>query len=246
MRSTIKLLALAGVCGLSAIPRPVPLAAADDVEETVVEGPDKLSVKVRMEGPYTADTPLQVVCYFRYTAEGAKRMSGAPVELDKHLGGAIASLRERGEFVGDDLETFLIIPPEGSIKAKALLLIGLGDEATLSPEKMERVGRVAYREAQRLGVKKAAFAPLIRDQGNTKIATGDVERMTVRGVLLARDTESRLAKEGLGKGDALDEWVIEAGPQYYDETVEGVRKGVKEANEAIAARPKTPYSTGKK
>src|SRR4051812_22025427 len=246
MRSTIKLLALAGVCGLSAVPRPVPLAAADDVKETVVEGPDRLAIKVRMEGPYTADTPLQVVCYFKYTPEGARRMSGAPVELDKHLGGAIASLRERGEFVGDDLETFLIIPPEGSIKAKALLLIGLGDEATLSPEKMERVGKAALREAKRLGVKRAAFAPLIRDQGNSKIPAGDVARHVVKGVTLARDTESRLAKEGLGKGDALGEWAMEAGPMFYDETVEGVRKGVKEANEAIAARPKAPYAAGKK
>src|SRR5204862_3661894 len=126
MRTTIKLLALAGVCGLAGVPRPVPLAA-DDVKETVVEGPDKLSIKVRMEGPYTADTPLQVVCYFKYTAEGARRMSGAPVELDKHLGGVIASLRERGEFTGDDLETIVIAPPANSIKAKALLLIGLGD-----------------------------------------------------------------------------------------------------------------------
>src|SRR3954471_6611216 len=149
MRTTTKLLILAAACGL-AVPQPTALRAGDAVKETLIEGPDRLAIKVRMEGPYTADTPLQVVCYFKYTPEGAKRMSGAPVELDKHLGGAIASLRERGEFVGDDLETFLIIPPEGSIKAKALLLIGLGDEAAFSPEKMERVGKVACREAQRL------------------------------------------------------------------------------------------------
>src|SRR3954470_10390414 len=135
MRTTIKLLALASVCGLAAIPRPVSLAAADDVKETLIEGPDRLAIKVRMEGPYTADTPLQVVCYFKYTPEGAKRMSGAPVELDKRLGGTIASLRERGEFAGDDLETLVLTPPEGSIKAKALLLVGLGDEAALSAEK---------------------------------------------------------------------------------------------------------------
>src|SRR3954449_6914777 len=117
---------------------PRPEAAAQEVREQTLLAPHGVTIKVRTEGPYTADTPLQVVCYFKYSPEGAKRMSGAPVELDRHLGGAIASLRERGEFVGDDLETFLIIPPEGSIKAKALLLIGLGDEATLSPEKMER------------------------------------------------------------------------------------------------------------
>jgi hypothetical protein len=205
-----------------------------------------LSVKVRMEGPYTADTPLQVVCYFKYTAEGAKRMSGAPVELDKHLGGVIASLRERGEFVGDDLETLLLTPPEGSIKAKALLLIGLGDEATLTPAKMERIGKVAYREANRLGVKKAAFAPLIRDQGNSTIPTGEVARHVVKGLALARDTETRLGNEGLGKGNVLDEWAMEAGQTYFDETVDGIRKAVKEATEAIAARPQTPYATVKK
>ena len=46
-------------------------------------------MKLRMEGPYTADVPLQVVCYFKYTPEGAKRMKEAPVELDKELGGVI-------------------------------------------------------------------------------------------------------------------------------------------------------------
>jgi hypothetical protein len=66
-------------------------------------------------------------------------MSGAPVELDKHLGGVIASLRERGEFVGDQLETILITPPKDSIKAKALLLVGLGDEDALSVKLMEAV-----------------------------------------------------------------------------------------------------------
>jgi Cytosol aminopeptidase family, N-terminal domain len=245
MRTTTKVWILVAIV-VAAVQRPAALRGDDGVKETLIEGPDKLAVKVRMEGPYTADTPLQVVCYFKYTAEGVKRMAGAPVELDKHLGGAIGSLRERGEFVGDDLETLLLAPPEGSIKAKALLLIGLGDEATLSAEKMERVGRVALREAKRLGVKKAAFAPLIRDQGNSKIPAGEIARMTVRGVLLARDTEGRLGKEGLGKSDAVDEWAMEAGPTYFDETVEGVRKAVREANDAIAARPKSPYAAGKK
>src|ERR1044071_7223865 len=127
-------------------------ADTPEVKEKTFEAPNNVKIKVRMEGPYTADVPLQIVCYFKYTPEGAKRMSGAPVELDKHLGGVIASLRERGEYKGDDLETFLLIPREGSIKAKALLLIGLGDEAALSLDKMERVGRVAVREAARLGV----------------------------------------------------------------------------------------------
>src|SRR6476646_326209 len=146
-----------------------------EVQEQSLDAPHQVKVKVRMEGPYTADVPLQVVCYFKYTPEGAKRMSGAPVELDKRLGGVIASLRERGEFVGDQLETLLITPPRDSIKAKALLLVGLGDEDALSLKVMEGVGKVSLREAVQLGVSRVAFAPLIRDQGNTRLGTGDVE-----------------------------------------------------------------------
>src|SRR3989442_3723349 len=85
---------------------------------------------------------LQIVCYFKYTPEGAKRMSGAPVELDKKLGGVIAALRTRSEFVGDELETILITPPKNSIKAKSLLLVGLGPEESLSLTVLERFGRV--------------------------------------------------------------------------------------------------------
>src|SRR5205823_11240205 len=119
--------------------------STDQVKEKALDASNNVRVKVRMEGPYTADVPLQVVCYFKYTPEGVKRMSGAPVELDKRLGGVIASLRERGEFVGDQLETLLITPPRDSIKAKALLLVGLGDEGALSLKVLEGVGRVALR-----------------------------------------------------------------------------------------------------
>ncbi|MFT3882425.1 MAG: amidohydrolase [Gemmatales bacterium] len=53
------------------------LTYAQEVKENIIAGPNKVTIKVRMEGPYTADTPLQVVCYFKYTVDGAKRMAGA-------------------------------------------------------------------------------------------------------------------------------------------------------------------------
>ena len=100
--------------------------SSSEVKEQVISGPHNLPIKVRMEGPYTADTTLQVVCYFKYSEAGAKKMSGAPVELDKHLGGVINSLRARGEFRGKPLETILITPKGGAVKAKSLLLVGVG------------------------------------------------------------------------------------------------------------------------
>jgi len=244
MRTAVVVLLL--TCGLILAPSHARSSASDDVKETTIGGPDGLAIKVRMEGPYTADAPLQVVSCFRYATESAKRMSGAPIELDKRLGGVIASLRERGEFVGDELESVLIIPKERSIKANALLLIGLADEAALSVATMERVGKVALREATRLGVRKAGFAPLIRDQGNSSVPAGEIAQAVARGVILARDTEIRLAKEGLGQGRTLEEWVMEAGPKYLDETVDGVRRSIDSAATVIAARPKAPYLNDKK
>ncbi len=223
------------------------LARTDEgkVKETALDAPNNVKVKVRMEGPYTADVPLQVVCYFKYTPERAMRMSGAPVELDKRLGGVIGALRERGEFVGDQLETLLIIPPRDSIKAKALLLVGLGDEDALSLNLMEGVGRVSLREAARLGVNRVAFAPLLRDQGNSKLGTGVVETAIVRGMLLAYDTEKRLQKDALSKEFTLDGWNVEAGPAYFDETVAGVQKAIQQSTQLIKDRGGEPFSKNK-
>src|SRR5258706_12522380 len=87
----------------------VPQVRADDPAkppaETKLAGPDGLSLVVRMQGPYDADVPLPVVCYFKWTADSDKKMAGAPVELDKRLGGLIGSPRARGELPGATLET---------------------------------------------------------------------------------------------------------------------------------------------
>ena len=112
-----------------------PIVAAEDSAkppaEEKIAGPEGLTFVVRMQGPYDADVPLQIVCYFK-KHEGQK-LQGAPVELDRRLNGVIENLRARGEFVGDELET-LVINTKGMIPAKKLLLIGLGDESRLRLE----------------------------------------------------------------------------------------------------------------
>jgi leucyl aminopeptidase len=215
------------------------------VKEKSLDAPHGLTIKVRMEGPYDADTPLQIVCYFKHKESGDKTL-GAAVELDKKLGGVIASLRNRGEFAGDELETILLTPPKDTIKPKLLLLVGLGEEDSLSLERLERVGRVALREAAKLGVKRAAFAPLIRDQGSAKFDTGDVGQAVIRGMLLGYDTEKRLQKEKLGKDFTLEVWSMEAGADYFDATIAGVQKGIGQAKAVAAKRPADPYAGGKK
>lgn len=211
--------------------------------ETKLEGTGDLSITVRMQGPYDADVPLQIVCYFEKTPTSDDKLFGAPVELDKRLGGVIAALRQRGEFKGDHCETMLLDVPAGLIKPKRLLLIGLGSEAELSLARMEAVGRTALREAVRVGAKQVAFAPLIKDAGNNSLPAGEVERVVVRGMLLAHDTEKRLQTQGFTGRHSIDAWIVEAGPTYYDETIAGVKKAIEQALQAIDKRPKTDYST---
>ena len=158
---------------------------------------------------------------------------------------AVQVSRPGGEFIGDELETLLIIPPKNSIKAKALLLVGLGAEDNLSLKILEGVGRVSLREAAKLGVARVAFAPLIRDQGNSKLPAGDVEVAVVKAMLLAYDTDKRMQRQGLAKPFTLEEWIVEAGPDFFDETVGAARTAIKEAKSTAAKRTAEPFGTRK-
>lgn len=239
-------LAVLSLAIVTALSLSVLAESSSAVKEQVIDGPHSIPIKVRMEGPYTADTTLQVVCYFKYSEAGAKKMTGAPVELDKHLGGVINSLRTRGEFRGKPLEIILITPKDGAIKAKSLLLVGVGSEDQLSLDLMEQVGQTALRVAKEMGAKKVAFAPLLRDQGNTAFGVGAVETAVVKGMLLAYDTELRLQEEGLSNNYKLEEWWVEAGPNYFDETVEGVREAVSQTAKETAKRPATKLESAAK
>jgi hypothetical protein len=215
-----------------------------DVREESFAAPNGVTVKVRLQAPYEMDTPLQVVCYFKHKMSG-DTTTGSAAEMDRRLSGAVASLRNRGEFVGEELETLLLTTVDGTIKPKRLLLVGLGDEKNLSLGTLERAGNVALREAAKLGVERVAFAPNLEVQGNTQLDVCDVERAVTRGMLLAYDTEKRLQKEGLAKAFTLEEWVAEAGEKYFDDTLPGAQQGIEDAEAAIAKRPSEPYGGGK-
>jgi hypothetical protein len=210
-------------------------------DERGFDGPPGLKVKVRVMVPQDQETDVLFLCFFRHKDSGDTVLATIQ-KFDERLGGVIASLRDRGEFRGDAMETILIEPPPGSIKARKLVLIGLGEEAQLSLETMRRAGAVALREAARLGARSAAFGAALRDQGNETLPVGDVGRSVMQGALLAFDTERRLAKEGLRSGLVLQEWVLLAGPQYFHEVAPEAGAGVAAAIASAKSRPNMPYA----
>ena len=195
-----------------------------------------------MVGPYMEPADLQIICLFKHK-EAGDTYQGAAKDTDEKLGGILSSLRNRGEFAGETGETFLFTPPKGSIPAKRFLVIGLGEEKDLSLDTLRIVGRIAAREAVRLKAKHVAWAPVIRDQGNTKIDVGEGDRAFVESVLSAYDTEQRLQAQGLAEKFAITEWVIEAGPSYFDGAVEQIGKGIAATLPELGRRDTAHYST---
>jgi len=217
-------------------------AAKENVFETKPLG---IKVSIKMIGPYTQSADLQIICLFKHKASG-DTYQGAAKETDAHLGGLLSALRNRGEFVGELGETFLFTPPRGSIPAKRFMVIGLGDEKDLSLASLRVVGRIAAREAVRLKARHLAWAPVIRDEGNTAIDVGQGDRAFIEEMLSAYDTEKRLQDQGLADKFSIEDVVVEAGPAFFDSAVKQVGEGIDSTTTELGKRDRTPYIlTGK-
>ena len=126
------------------------------------------------------------------------------------------------------------------------MVIGLGDEKDVSLDTLRVVGRVAAREAVRLRAKHVAWAPVIRDEGNSTIDVGEGDRAFVEQMLLAYDTEKRLQAQELAPTFSIDDVVIEAGPAFFDSAVKQVGAGIDSFATELGKREAAPYiSTGK-
>ena len=225
-------------------------ASAGDTTTTPKENvfpakPLGITLSIKMVGPYMEPADLQIICLFKHKQPG-DTYQGAAKETDEKLGGILSSLRNRGEFVGETGETFLFTPPKGSIPAKRFMMIGLGEEKDLSLDTLRTVGRIAAREAVRLEAKHVAWAPVIRDEGNTTIDVGAGDRVFAEEMLAAYDSEKRLQAQGLAPKFSIESFVIEAGPSFFDGAVKEVGQGIDSVTAELRKRDATPYASSSK
>ena len=210
--------------------------------EKTFNAPHGLKVSIKMVGPYTEPADLQIICLLKHKASG-DTYQGAAKDTDEHLHGILSALRNRGEFVGELGETFLFSPPNGSIPAKRFMVIGLGEEKDLSLDSLRVVGRIAAREAVRLNARHVAWAPVIRDEGNTVVGVGEGDRAFIEQMLSAYDTEKRLQAEALAPAFSIEDLVIEAGPTYFDDAAKQVGEGIESTAAKLAQGNAAPYSS---
>lgn len=199
-----------------------------------------IRLSIKMVGPYSEAADLQIICLFKHKPTG-DTYQGAAKDTDEKLGGILSALRNRGEFVGELGETFLFTPPRGSIPAKRFMVIGLGEEKDLAIDTLRLVGRIATREAVRLKARRVAWAPVIRDEGNSTIDVGEGDRAFAEQMLAAYDTEKRLQAQGLAPKFSIESFVIEAGPTFFEGAVKQVGEGIGSMLAKLGQRKTAPY-----
>jgi len=190
---------------------------------------DGVTIMAAVQAPSTQQTPLQIICVFEYT-EGdifnsppaLPRNVNGLVHVDDALKGMLTELRKSGRFAGHALETLLIMPPEGSMPAKRLLIIGLGDRNKFNAELMTSVGRIEMREALRLGVTSYSHASDLKDAGIDS-PTGTVAVNIIKGAIEAYETETFLKNRSLTSFQPMVSITMLAGPAYFQPAGDAIK-----------------------
>lgn len=161
-------------------------------------------------GPAYADVDFSVACMFEHEVGGAP-VAGGLLGLDQALGGHLTRMRADGAFRAQPMETLLIASPPPGMLPRALLVIGLGDPATLDQDRLRQATRVAMREAIRHGARSLAFAPSVLDGGHTDNDALDMPAVMLDGMLSALRAELALASQGLAPAPALRHCTFDVG-----------------------------------
>ena len=183
-----------------------------------------IPLRILAQSPADTTTDLQVICLFR--SSPANTLHGSLAEIDAKMKGLLSRVRTPELFRGELGETLLIAPPHGSLAAKRLLVIGLGDSGTFTPQRMELVGEIVYREAGELGVAHPFFAPTVLDGGVTKFATGQVSEEVAAGFLRAARLDKVLRDDGASAGSRVTGLTFLAGQKNVSGTQEGIEKAI--------------------
>ena len=193
---------------------------------------DGIAIEGVVQGPSAQVSDLQVACVFEYT-EGdifnsppalPPALNGL-VHLDQSMKGLLTEIRKQGRFLGRANETLLIAPQKGTIGARRLLLIGLGNKEKFTPELMIGIGSVAMREALKLGVSTFSFASDLKDAGinsPTALVAGNV----VKGIFEAYRTQLWLKDKHLTHLKPISKVILLAGPAFFVTAGEGIQQAI--------------------
>ncbi len=172
--------------------------------------------------PSGVSTSLLAVCLYKDEAvpEGLREVA------DTAISG--------GDFTGKSGETTLLYT-NGALPAQRLLLVGLGDESSFTPEKLRRAAATAAKKARSLKAESVAFTP--KTPGGS--GAGEVARAASEGAALGLYRFTRYKTSG-ENSDAEEEYPVNFDLVLSQEDEEAANRGLREgeslASAAILAR----------
>ena len=170
------------------------------------------------------DVPLLVV----EIPEGEDSLSGTAAAIDERLDGRISRLLDQGDFRGREGCTLVLYPPAQTIAAERVMLVGIGRQDRINPERVRRVVASAVRAAAQLHVARFATSLSLRDLATAAITPAEAGRAAAEGAVLAdyRFDELRSKREDDDPLPRLDELlIVEPEDSSAREIESGVRLG---------------------
>jgi leucyl aminopeptidase len=114
--------------------------------------------------------------------EGTKRLSGAARALDRACGGALQAFLDRGDFAGRREEVDVLYP-RGRMRAKRVVMVGLGPQKELTLERIRQAAGRAITMARSIGVRE--LATVVHGVGTGGFDPEDAAQAVVEGSMLA-------------------------------------------------------------
>jgi leucyl aminopeptidase len=178
-------------------------------------------------------TSIQIDALVLGLHEGGAELTGAALAVDAATTGAVRELLTGGDFagrVGQDA----VIYPRGALRARRVVLVGLGP---LSRHDLESVRRAAARATSRAAELGARTVALSLDTFDVRgLARADLAQAAVEGSLLAsyRFESTRRRSQQAGRIDALT--LVGTDADAADEVEAGAARGAVIARAVWAAR----------
>src|SRR5271170_676154 len=220
-------------------------AAVAQAKPAEIQVPGALiPTRILVQGPAETVTELQTICLFASAPENT--LHGSLLEINEKLKGLLEQIRKPTLFRGELGETIVVAAPAGSLGAKRLLIIGLGDSRAFAPQDMDFVGAIVYRESTRMGIAHPYFAPTVLDDGVTKFTTGEIAENFVAGFLRAARTEKILRGADASGSPVVQDLTFLAGPSHAADTQQGIERAFAASSQSAKSSMRKIYEEDQK
>ncbi len=176
-----------------------------------------------------------LVCF---AGEGEKKMADCP---SGQVRKAVRMARKAGDFSGKKGEVFLLYPAmagAGELRAKRVLVVGLGKPGNDVPARREQVRLAAGTAAARAGSLKAGKVLVVLPAA-VELAPEDIAECTAEGLLLANYRFDRYKKKvdpDKEESRPVDRFLLHHGGLATASVEQGMQMGASAARAACSAR----------